>query len=43
MKQLANQYPIRLITRNFDRGLATAVLYRIRRLRHDYVIVMDAD
>ena len=43
MKQLANQYPIRLITRNFDRGLATAVLYGIRRLRHDYVIVMDAD
>ena len=43
MKQLANQYPIRLITRNFDRGLAMAVLYGIRQSRHDYVIVMDAD
>jgi dolichol-phosphate mannosyltransferase len=43
VKQLAGQYPIRLITRTLDRGLATAVLHGIRQSRHDYVIVMDAD
>lgn len=43
VKQLANQYPIRLITRTLDRGLATAVLHGIKQSRHDYVIVMDAD
>lgn len=42
-KQLASQYPIRLITRMLDRGLATAVLHGIRQSRPDYVIVMDAD
>jgi len=42
-KQLEREYPIRLITRTVERGLATAVLHGIRESTHEYVIVMDAD
>jgi len=42
-KELASKYSVRLITRNLERGLATAVLHGIRESRNDYVIVMDAD
>jgi dolichol-phosphate mannosyltransferase len=41
--QLASQYPVRLITRTLERGLATAVLHGIRESKTEYVIVMDAD
>ncbi len=42
-KTLANQHPVRLITRTLERGLATAVLHGIRESEHDYILVMDAD
>lgn len=42
-RELANQYPVRLITRPAERGLATAVLHGIRESTQDYIIVMDAD
>ncbi len=42
-KQLAREYPIRLITRTVERGLATAVLHGIRESTHEYIVVMDAD
>lgn len=42
-KTLATQYPVRLITRTLERGLATAVLHGIRQSAQDYILVMDAD
>jgi len=42
-KKLAGEYPLRLITRTVERGLATAVLHGIRESRSRYVLVMDAD
>jgi dolichol-phosphate mannosyltransferase len=42
-KQLESQYPIRLITRTAERGLATAVFRGIQESKSKYVLVMDAD
>ena len=42
-EELAELYPIRLITRTEERGLATAVIRGLREAQGDYVVVMDAD
>ena len=42
-KELACRYPIRLITRTDERGLATAVIRGLREAKGDYAVVMDAD
>jgi dolichol-phosphate mannosyltransferase len=42
-KELSAHYPLRLITRLFDRGLSSAVIHGIRESRSEYVLVMDAD
>src|SRR5574337_60972 len=42
-KELSTHYPLRLITRLFDRGLASAVIHGIEESRSEYVLVMDAD
>src|SRR6476469_4956029 len=41
--KLAKEYPLRLIVRQNERGLATAVLAGIDQSRGNIVIVMDAD
>lgn len=41
--ELGKQYPVRLITRKRERGLATAVLRGIRESTTEFLIVMDAD
>lgn len=40
---LAAQYPVRIIVRTDQRGLATAVLTGFEHARHDIFVVMDAD
>jgi dolichol-phosphate mannosyltransferase len=42
-KRLEGEYPLRLVTRTAERGLATAVLHGIRESKSQYVLVMDAD
>ena len=42
-EELAQRYPIRLITRTNERGLATAVICGLREARGEFVVVMDAD
>jgi dolichol-phosphate mannosyltransferase len=42
-KRLEGDYPVRLIIRTSERGLATAVLHGIKASRSRYVLVMDAD
>ncbi len=42
-KELAADYPVRLIVRTHERGLASAVLRGIREARGDVLVVMDAD
>lgn len=41
--ELANQYPVRIIVRRRERGLATAVMAGIAAARGDIIGVMDAD
>jgi len=41
--EMATQYPLRLITRKHERGLATAVLHGIRHSAGEIIVVMDAD
>lgn len=40
---LSSTYPIRLITRTDERGLATAVIRGLQEAHGDYLVVMDAD
>ncbi|MCU0980415.1 MAG: glycosyltransferase, partial [Pirellulaceae bacterium] len=42
-QDLAKQYPVRLETRQNERGLSSAVLHGLRRAKGDVLIVMDAD
>lgn len=42
-KELSTHYPLRFITRLFDRGLANAVIHGIKESRSEHVLVMDAD
>ena len=42
-RDLAQRYPVRLETRQNERGLSSAVLHGLRRARGDVLIVMDAD
>lgn len=42
-KELSADYPLRLLTRFSERGLARAVIHGIRESRSAYVLVMDAD
>lgn len=42
-KELSAHYPLRLITRFSERGLASAVIHGIRESRSEHVLVMDAD
>jgi dolichol-phosphate mannosyltransferase len=42
-KELSACYPLKLITRLSERGLAGAVIHGIRGSRSEYVLVMDAD
>lgn len=42
-EELAQQYPVRLETRDKERGLSSAVLHGLRRAKGDVLIVMDAD
>ncbi|MEZ6123577.1 MAG: glycosyltransferase family 2 protein [Planctomycetaceae bacterium] len=41
--QLAEEYPVRLVTRIHERGLSTAVIRGFSEARGQYVVVMDAD
>jgi len=41
--QLSQRYPLRLITRTSERGLATAVMRGIEESRGEILVVMDAD
>ena len=41
-KELSARYPLRLITRLSERGLASAVIQGIRESRSEHVLVMDA-
>lgn len=43
IEELSCTYPIRLITRTKERGLATAVIRGLQEAQGDYVVVMDAD
>lgn len=40
---LSHKYPVRLITRRNERGLASAVVYGLKHARGDLLAVMDAD
>jgi dolichol-phosphate mannosyltransferase len=40
---LANEYPLRLISRRGERGLATAVLTGFDEAKGEYLVCMDAD
>lgn len=42
-EELAAMYPLRLITRTNERGLATAVIRGLQEATGQYVVVMDAD
>lgn len=42
-RELARTYPVRVVERRGERGLATAVLRGIEEARTDLCIVMDAD
>lgn len=42
-KELSAPYPVRLLTRFSERGLASAVIHGIRESRSEHVLVMDAD
>lgn len=42
-EQLAREYPVRLITRTGERGLATAVLAGFQAARGRFLVCMDAD
>jgi dolichol-phosphate mannosyltransferase len=42
-KELARRYPLRLLIRKGERGLAGAVLHGMRHARGDVLVVMDAD
>lgn len=42
-EELAERYPLRLITRTEERGLATAVIRGMEETTGEYVLVMDAD
>jgi dolichol-phosphate mannosyltransferase len=42
-KDLAATYPVRLVLRRAERGLASAVLRGLREARGDILVVMDAD
>lgn len=42
-KELAEMYPLRLITRTEERGLATAVILGLEEATGEYIVVMDAD
>ena len=42
-RELSEQYPLRLVTRQSERGLSSAVLHGLRQARGDVLIVMDAD
>jgi dolichol-phosphate mannosyltransferase len=41
--ELARDYPLRLLVRREERGLASAVIHGLRSARGDYLVVMDAD
>ena len=40
---LARTYPLRLLVRRNERGLASAVLHGMRQARGSWLVVMDAD
>lgn len=40
---LSNKYPVRVIVRHHERGLASAVVYGLRHASGDVLVVMDAD
>ena len=42
-KELSARYPLRLITRFSERGLARAVIHGIRESQSEHVLVIDAD
>lgn len=42
-EELADRFNIRLITRNGERGLATAALFGMRAANRETIVVMDAD
>jgi dolichol-phosphate mannosyltransferase len=42
-EELADRFNIRLITRNGERGLATAALFGMRAANGETIVVMDAD
>lgn len=42
-EELAKTYPIRLITRTDERGLATAVICGLQHAQGEFAVVMDAD
>lgn len=41
--RLAQDYPLRLLVRETDRGLSSAVIHGLRRARGEVLVVMDAD
>jgi dolichol-phosphate mannosyltransferase len=41
--QYANRYPVRVIPRQGEKGLATAVLRGIRAAKYDIIVVMNAE
>lgn len=41
--RLAKQFPIRLLSRTIERGLASAVLHGFAHANHDIFVVLDAD
>lgn len=43
VRRLAEQYPIRIITRTDERGLSSAVVRGFREAEHDILLCMDAD
>ncbi|UCE58402.1 MAG: polyprenol monophosphomannose synthase [Phycisphaerales bacterium] len=43
VNSLAGEYPVRLIIRRGERGLASAVLVGLQEASHDSVVVLDAD
>lgn len=43
VESLQNDYPIRLIVREDERGLSSAVLRGFEHAQYDYFVVMDAD
>ena len=43
VENLAQRYPVQLVVRRKERGLASAVLAGFRKARYDRLVVMDAD